>query len=105
MTNNKKVTNMQKHIVTNFNNLPEGVFQTDPKILSQMDQAILDAIKFQMKVSKANNIMQKVNYGNIFRRVSAGITFTIIGFFLTSLTYYANVNLHLGMNFLTELFA
>jgi len=35
----------------------------------------------------------------------AGATFAVAGFFLLSLTYYANVNLNLGLKFLTDLFA
>lgn len=88
-----------------FEKLPVDIFQTDPKTLSPMELAILDGIRFQMLVSKANNMMQYVNYHSTIRSVSLGATFTIIGFFLISLTYYANVNLNLGMSFLTEFFA
>lgn len=88
-----------------FEKLPKGIFQTDPRNLSPMEMAILNGIKFQMIVSKANNMIQNINYNNTIRSVSFGVTFTIISFFLVSLTYYANVNLNLGMSFLTEFFA
>lgn len=43
---------------------------------------------------------------NRFSRFAfAGITYTIVGFLLLSATYYANINLNLGMDFLTEFFA
>jgi len=88
-----------------FEKLPRSIFQIDPRTLSPMESAILDGIKFQMLVSKTNNMMQYVNYHSIIRSISFGVTFTIIGFFIISLTYYANVNLNLGMSFLTEFFA
>ena len=88
-----------------YKKLPKSTFQIDPKTLSPMEHAILDGIKFQILVSKANNMMQYVNYRSTIRSISLGVTFTIIGFFLVSLTYYANVNLNLGMSFLTEIFA
>lgn len=88
-----------------FNNLPKEVFWDDPKNLPYEEQVILDGIRFQIMVSKANELYQYINYYNIKRAVSTGVTFTIIGFFLLSLTYYANVNLNLGIRILTELFA
>ena len=88
-----------------FENLPNEIFQTSTKTLSRTDRAILDAIKFQMTVSKANNMMQRVNYSNTLSMASKGITFAILWFFIVSLTYYANVNLNLGMDFLTAMFA
>ena len=87
-----------------FDTLPDNIFKTR-RSLSYTDKVILDAIRFQISISKANNMIQTVNYNNMIKTVSAGITYMIIGFLLVSLTYYANVNLNLGMNFLTELFA
>jgi hypothetical protein len=88
-----------------FDSLPKDLFRMNLKNLSKMDQAILDGIKYQITISKANMIYQYINYRYMFRTVSTGITFTVIGFALLSLTYYANVNLNLGMKFLTDLFA
>ena len=88
-----------------FESLPGNVFRMDPNLMSRTDRAILEAIKFQMTVSKANNMMQRVNYSNTLSMASKGITFAILWFFIVSLTYYANVNLNLGMDFLTEMFA
>ena len=88
-----------------FESLPEEVFNTCPKNLSYNERVILDGIKFQMIVSKANIMSRNINYNIIIHSLSAGITLAVIGFFLLSLTYYANVNLHLGLNFLTEIFA
>ena len=70
-----------------------------------MERAILDGIKFQMAVSKGNEIVQKINYANAVRSVTTGITFTILGFFLISLTYYLNVRFNLGLTIVTEVFA
>jgi hypothetical protein len=111
-----------------FDSLPPEIFQANPETLSKMDRVILNGIKFQMMVSKYNEWYQKVNYNirNIkhtgtnwsiagehrivpafsgLNPVLSCVLIPILGFFLLSLTYYANVNLHLGMNFLTELFA
>lgn len=103
--------NINKHIKNydfakaEFEIFPRELFKINKRALSHMDRVLLDAIKFQMTISKANNMIQTANYNNIYRTVSAGITYTVIGFLLVSLTYYANVNLNLGINFLTELFA
>jgi len=88
-----------------FDKLPPEIFKISGKRLSKMDRAILDGIKYQMTISKANTINQYINYQYMIRTVSTGITFTVIGFALLSLTYYANVNLNLGLNFITNLFA
>ena len=88
-----------------FEELPKEVFRLDRKTLSPMDRAILDGIKFQMAVSKGNEIVQKINYANAVRSVTTGITFTILGFFLISLTYYLNVRFNLGLTIVTEVFA
>ncbi|KKQ81712.1 MAG: hypothetical protein UT06_C0056G0002 [Candidatus Woesebacteria bacterium GW2011_GWA1_38_8] len=58
-----------------FEELPKEVFRLDRKTLSPMERAILDGIKFQMAVSKGNEIVQKINYANAVRSVTTGITF------------------------------
>lgn len=101
---NKNIIRSYNFAEGQFNMLPQRIFK-NRRGLSEMDRIIIDAIKFQMTISKANNMIQTINYNNIYRTVSAGVAYTLIGFLLVSLTYYANVNLNLGMNFLTELFA
>ncbi len=159
MSNTTYTTNIEKFnfAEAKFDDLPPEIFQTDPGTLSPSDRVILDAIKFQMTVSKANAVMQKVNYdiikqktligkqiagirdqlsgtknyelrirnyvfdvgsdmlhnsyfiiqtpAQLVQTVYSGVAFTIILFVFVSFAYYANVNLNLGMNFLTNLFA
>jgi len=122
MTNNyKKVIRSYNFAEEEFKFLPSEIVNVDEKKLSPMDRAILEGIKFQITVSKANSVYQNIkNVINIhdsqftIRKLInhqtltftvGGASFAIAAFFLLSLTYYANVNLHLGMNFLTDLFA
>lgn len=105
-----------------YDKLPSEIFKIDSQNLSPMQRAILNAIKFQIKVSNINMryqyIKQHISFNNISgtqfesvainqlpKMIFTGTTITIVGFILLSLTYYANVNLHLGMTFLTNMFA
>lgn len=105
-----------------YDKLPSEIFKIDSQNLSPMQRAILNVIKFQIKVSNINMryqyIKQHISFNNISgtqfesvainqlpKMIFTGTTITIVGFILLSLTYYANVNLHLGMTFLTNMFA
>ena len=118
-----------------FDLLPPEIFRIKGKELSKMDQAILDGIRFQMTISKYNDVYQNIkqyimiqesrfkiqdfsfmdhesliiNHNLLeirsIRLISNFVLIPVVAFFLLSLTYYANVNFNLGLNFITNLFA
>jgi hypothetical protein len=103
--NIKKIINNYDFAKADFDNLPKDIFQINRNKLPEDDRVILDGIKFQLMVSKANNISQYINYSNMIKTVSTGITLTVIGFLLISLAYYLNVRFSLGLSIMNDVFA
>ena len=133
--NNTKLIRNYDFAEAKFDSLPKDIFKEGSKNLSKMDQAILDGIRFQMTISKYNDVYQNIkqyimiqesrfkiqdfsfmNHESLIinhnlleirsiRLISNFVLIPVVAFFLLSLTYYANVNLNLGLNFITNLFA
>jgi hypothetical protein len=88
-----------------FSWLPKDIGYIDRLKLTKMETQILDSIIYQRNISNSLLIQPYSTLNSFYRLSISGVMLGVVGFFLLSLTYYANVNLKLGMNFLTELFA
>lgn len=85
--------------------LSENIQAMDRSGLSKMENEILNGIIYQRSISKYLAINHNDALKGLAKISFSGAALSAITFLFLMFTYYLNVNLHLGMNFLTELFA